>query len=270
MPASDLISARGIGFKRGHRDIITRLSLGLRTDELTVVVGPNGAGKSTLLRLLTGDLRPHEGQIVFDGLDLTGWKDRSLARRRAVMSQSTHVAFPFTVEEIVGLGLDQSGAGRQQATISEILNLVGLAGFAGRPIQQLSGGEQQRVHLARVFCQLFGGDRSRPQYLFLDEPTSSLDIRHQVQTLDLVRSHLSPQLGALVILHDLNLALAYADRLIVLHRGHAAADGEPKDIMTSGLLSHVYGVNLEVLKSAGGLMVVARRAAGPELKSRVT
>lgn len=258
-----MIVVESVAFTRGRRIIVPEMSLTLRTGELTVVAGPNGAGKSTMLRLLTGDLKPSTGRIRFDGIDIAAWHPRDLARRRAVLSQSSQLAFPFTVREVVEMGLADGRAARSGRLVADALARLGLSEFGNRHMQELSGGEQQRVHLARVLCQLAGGDSTATQYVFLDEPTSSLDIRHQVQVLETVRAMISPKLGALVILHDLNLASAYADRFILLENGTAVADGHPSLVLTESILRMVYDLDLAVSTVAGRMTILpaVRKAA---------
>jgi iron complex transport system ATP-binding protein len=173
-----------------------------------------------------------------------------------VLAQSQHVAFPFTVFEVVALG-QLSAAGRSpdlRRRVVECLEAVDLIGYEGRYFQQLSGGEQQRVHIARVLCQIggpAGGSGSAPpRWLFLDEPTQSLDIAHQLIILDLARRHIRAGGGALAILHDLNLASLYADRLIVIRSGNIAADGAPESVLTDACVRSVFGERVRVLVDA--------------------
>ncbi|WP_421696445.1 heme ABC transporter ATP-binding protein [Aestuariivirga sp.] len=236
-----MISARSAGLTRGGRTVLSDVSLDLR-GELTVAVGPNGAGKSTLLKLLSGGLAPNLGTITFQGKALHEWDAARLSQHRAVLSQSLAMSFPFSVTEVVELPLQTVAAGRRRQISAQSLAEVGLLGFENRIVQQLSGGEQQRVHLARVLSQL--SVQSAPHFLFLDEPTSSLDIRHQVEVLKVVRRRVTASCGAFVVLHDLTLAAAIADRLLIVVNGRIAADGPPAEVMEEGLLSAVYGISM--------------------------
>ena len=234
----------------GARAILKSASVRMPPGRLTVVAGPNGAGKSTLLKVMTGELRPHEGSVRFDDRALEEFQPHELAARRAVLPQASQLAFPFTVLEVVRLGLEcRPGVSKalRLSAPSAALARVDLAGFGARHYQELSGGEQQRVHLARVLCQI--GEpvtAGRPQYLFLDEPTSSLDIRHQIETLEIARRFAREGGGVLAILHDLNLAAAFADHLIVMHEGEVAAQGTPRDVISDDLMQHVFGLPLRV------------------------
>ena len=229
-----------IVLERGGRRLLDGVSLALNPGTVTVVIGPNGAGKSTLLKVLAGELRPARGRVTLEGRDIAALPPALLARRRAVLAQSTEVAFPFTVAEVVGIGLMGAGAG-VEARIEQALARVDLAGFASRRIAQLSGGERQRVHLARVLAQLDGGGEGTG-FLLLDEPTSSLDLSHQLLVLDVARRHARAGGGVLAILHDLNLAAMAADVLVVVETGRIAASGPPADVLTDDLLRKVFGV----------------------------
>ena len=225
---------------RGGRRLLEDVSLALHPGTVTVVIGPNGAGKSTLLKVLAGELRPAQGRVTLEGRDIAAFPPAVLARRRAVLAQSTEVAFPFTVAEVVGIGLMGAGAGGE-ARIEQALARVDLAGFAARRIEHLSGGERQRVHLARVLAQL-GASGEGPGFLLLDEPTSSLDLSHQLLVLDVARRHAQAGGGVLAILHDLNLAAMAADVLVVVEKGRIVAAGAPGEVLTDALLRTVFGV----------------------------
>jgi iron complex transport system ATP-binding protein len=239
-----------ISIRFGSREILRSVSARLAPGRVTVIAGPNGAGKSTVLKVMTGELKPDSGHVRFENSALSAVPARTIAQRRAVLPQSSALAFPFTVFEVVRLGL-QNRAGlktHERRTIPmAALEQVDLSGFGARHYQELSGGEQQRVHLARILCQI-GAPMidGRAQYLFLDEPTSSLDIRHQIETLNLARRFARDGGGVLAILHDLNLAAAYADHLIVMHRGEVAAAGTPADVISDELLERVFGLPLRV------------------------
>lgn len=245
-----MFELRDVSVSFGSRPILHGLSTRIEPGVLTVVAGPNGAGKSTVLKVLTGELAPNSGEAFFEGQRLAKMTPAAMAARRAVLPQSAQLNFPFTVLEVVRLGLetrrDLSPDARNQIA-RKSLERVDLSDFGGRHYQQLSGGEQQRVHLARVLCQL--GEPvvdGCPQFIFLDEPTSSLDIRHQISTLEIARGLARAGAGVLAVLHDLNLAAAFADRLLVMRAGQLYADGHPREVMTDALISDVFGIPLRV------------------------
>ncbi|QPC41846.1 heme ABC transporter ATP-binding protein [Kaustia mangrovi] len=244
-----MLDARDISVTLGGRQVLSPMTLSLGPGTFTVVVGPNGAGKSTLFKVLTGEIAPDCGTVQLDGTPLDEWPRDRLARRRAVLPQASHLAFPFTVYEVAALGLMAGGSSLPPALRDrlpmEALRRVGLDTHAGRFYQHLSGGEQQRVQIARVFCQLDAGrSDGTQQYLFLDEPISSLDLNHQMATLDLAREAARGGLGAVAILHDINLASLYADRLIVMADGRIVADGPPADVLTTEIVRSVFKVGL--------------------------
>lgn len=244
-----MLEARDIAVTLGGRQVLAPVSLALEPGCLTVIVGPNGAGKSTLLKALTGEIAPDCGEVRLDGRPLARWPREMLAGRRAVLPQASYLAFPFTAYEVAALGL-MAGRGRlsparRQRLPLEALQRVGLADHAGRFYQHLSGGEQQRVQIARVLCQLdAAGKGDGAQYLFLDEPVSSLDLNHQMATLALARTATRDGLSALAILHDLNLASLYADRLIVMADGAVVTDGPPGEVLTTEIVRTVFRVEL--------------------------
>ena len=265
-----MLSALNLSVSLSGRTVLSDVTLTLRPGELIVVAGPNGAGKSTLLKALTGTLAPAGGQVLFDGRPLSRWTRRELARRRAVLAQSHHVAFPFTVFEMVMLGLlaaDGIDAETRRRRALDCLAAVDLAGYEGRLFQELSGGEQQRVQIARVLCQIGGpvaAERMReaPCWLFLDEPTASLDIGHQLAILDLARAQAKAGGGAFAILHDLNLASLYADRLIVLSDGRVAGDGPPQAVLTEAFVRSVFSERVRVVADGDRRYVLPMAAEG--------
>ena len=262
-----MFEAENVTVRVGSRNILNAVSARIEPGKLTVIAGPNGAGKSTLLKVLTGELKPDAGSVRFDGDPLGEIAPHRLAARRAVLPQSSRLAFPFTVLEVVRLGLEcrpgLSPALRRTAP-QAALEKVDLGSFGGRHYQELSGGEQQRVHLARILCQI--GEPviyDRPHYIFLDEPTSSLDIRHQIETLDVARRFADAGAAVLAILHDLNLSAMYADHLIVMSRGEVAAEGTPREVINDALMESVFGVRLKVgRKPEGDLPFVLPQAIG--------
>lgn len=241
----------------GDRRILGPVSLGLPAGGLVAIVGPNGAGKSTLLKVLAGETRPVGGEIRLQGADMAAFSASRLARRRAVLSQSLEVAFPFTVHEVVSLGFDGAPraltAWQKAARIEAMLERVDLAGFGSRNIQTLSGGERQRVHLARVLCQIGEAvDEEGPKLLLLDEPVSSLDIRHQVDTLHMARDFAQKGGLVVVVLHDLNLAAAFADRMILMRNGRIAEDGDPVTLLNGQTVDEVFAIAMTRIERGPG------------------
>ncbi|MBZ9856927.1 heme ABC transporter ATP-binding protein [Mesorhizobium sp. CA13] len=245
-----MIEARDVSVAIGRKGIVAGVDFEVRPGEISAIVGPNGSGKTTFLKALSGEL-PHTGRIAIDGRELSTMTPVEAATLRAVLPQATTLSFPFTVREIVRLGLvgGRSGVrpGEDERLPERALARVDLAGFAGRFYQELSGGEQQRVQLARVLCQVWAPMLDgKPRYLFLDEPVSSLDIKHQLIIMNIARDFARRGGGVIAILHDLNLTAMYADRIFVMHRGRLAATGSPQDVLSDDLIERVFGCRLRV------------------------
>ncbi|GLS46593.1 heme ABC transporter ATP-binding protein [Methylobacterium brachythecii] len=265
-----LLTASDLAFQTGESRLVDGVSLSVEAGTLQVVVGPNGAGKSTLLRLLSGELAPTRGQVAY-GLEpvaaIPAWR---LAGLRAVLPQSARLAFPFSVAEVARIGLDGIGRGlsRQDkaAILDDALGTADVLHLAERPYHRLSGGEQARVQFARVLCQLAAGRTlSERQVLLLDEPTASLDLRHQSAILDAVDLLRRDGVGVVAILHDLNLAAAYADRLLVLKEGRLVAGGTPSEILRDDLIAEVFGVRWPVgrVPPGGQPFILPRKDVAP-------
>jgi len=236
-----VVAAHTVVVRAGAKALLAGVSLTVAPGETVVLVGPNGAGKSTLLRVLAGELSPRSGFVELRGRPLVGYSPRELALHRAVLSQSTHVAFPFTVADVVRMGAgDRSGRRIDDLTETALAD-VDLTAFRERVITTLSGGEQQRAHFARVLVQLAcGEDAHGPGLLLLDEPTASLDLKHQLDMLEAVRRCARRGVAVVAILHDLNLATLAADRIVVLDQGRVAAAGTPAETVTDELLLRVF------------------------------
>ena len=262
-----MIETKNLSVTLGRKLVLHDVDFAVPPDSFTAIVGPNGSGKTTLLRAICGDLT-YQGSATINSQDVSALKPWRAAAMRAVLPQSTALSFPFTVREIVALGLTggRSGApaGEAQRLPERALARVDLDGFAGRLYQELSGGEQQRVQLARVLCQVWAPVlEGRPRYLLLDEPVSSLDIRHQLIIMDIARDFARRGGGVVAVLHDLNLAAMYADTLLVLHRGRVAAAGTPADVLSDDLIARVFECTLKVgaLPAAGVPFVLPQSAA---------
>lgn len=233
--------------------LVDGMTFTARGGSVTVIIGPNGAGKSTLLRALTGDV-PHDGSVRLNGLDPARTPAGRMAAMRAVLAQSTQVAFPFTVAEIVRLGCE-AGSGPVDAQLGpRVLAEVGLPGYGPRAYQLLSGGEQARVQLARVLAQARQPVTPEgPGWIFLDEPVANLDLSCQGLAIRLARRFADAGGGVLMVLHDLNLAAMAADQVLLVAGGRLRAAGRPEEVLTDALLSEAYGcgVRMNRLPDAG-------------------
>ncbi len=238
--------------RAGGRAILDSATLALNAGELAVIVGPNGAGKSTLLRGLAGDRRLSAGTVAMNGRPLSAWDSGALALQRAVLPQTPTLAFPFRVCDVVELGRyphrGLASLAEHHAAIDGAMRAADVAHLANRDCRTLSGGELHRVHFARALAQVWSplGD-GRTRHLLLDEPTASLDLAHQSLVLRFAKAFAREGGAVLTILHDLNLAAAFADRLIVLHQGRIAAEGSPANVLTAELIRTVWDVDARVL-----------------------
>lgn len=257
-PGSCLAEARGLHVRLGQREVLGGIDLDARAGEVLALVGPNGAGKSTLLAAMACDLPAAEGRIRIMGRPAAELSAPELALRRAVLPQSAGLSFPFPVEEVVRMGrAPWAGTAREEEDDSAVATAMAateVQAFAARSFSALSGGERARVALARVLAQ-----RAPP--LLLDEPTAALDLRHQELVLRICRERATAGDAVVVVLHDLGLAAAYADRVAVLHAGRIAADGPPATVFEDELLSRVYRQPVEVFPhpSSGAPLVVPKR-----------
>lgn len=253
------MEAQGLRLRLGRRVILDGVDFAACPGELTAIVGPNGSGKTTLLRALTGEIAPEAGRITLAGQDIASLTPVQLAGQRAVLAQASALAFPFTVHEVVRLGLLSGLA--TAPSVEAALAAVDLPGFGGRFYQELSGGEQQRVQLARVLAQLWDPVvDGRARWLFLDEPVASLDIGHQIGVMRLARTYAERGGGVIAVMHDLNLTAMFADRVALLHGGRVLGAGAPGEVIRDDLLSPAYGCPLRVGQVPPGPFVLPQSA----------
>jgi heme transport system ATP-binding protein len=238
-----VLEASNVSFRIGGKALLTDVSLSIGAGEAVALVGPNGAGKSTLLRILAGEMPCSEGKIRLKGSAPRSYGARALALHRAVLSQSTIVTFPFSVREIVQMGGGEVRGASINALVDRALAEVDLEGFQDRIIGTLSGGEQQRAHFARVMVQLTCGTAAQgPGMLLLDEPTASLDLRHQLDLVTAIGRRRDEGVAVIAVLHDLNLAARLAKRIVVLDQGRIVADDTPANTITDEIACGVFEV----------------------------
>jgi iron complex transport system ATP-binding protein len=248
---TSLLAAEGVTFGYPSRDVLREVSFSLRPRELVALCGPNGAGKSTLLRLLLGLHAPRAGRVTLGGTPLPALTRREIARRAALLPQESPSDLPLGVREVVALGrlphLGRFEAERPEdaRAVARALEVTDTATLAERPMTELSGGERHRVHLARALAQ-------GASVLLLDEPIAGLDLRHQLQALDLLRATVDEGRGAIVALHDLSLAARCCDRILLLADGTLRADAPPAEVLTPETLASVFGVRAEIRADAAG------------------
>jgi iron complex transport system ATP-binding protein len=255
------LAATAVTASYGPRVVLRDCSFAIGSGEVVAVVGPNGAGKSTLLRVLAGLLRPTAGAVSLDGHDLTTMSRSALARRIAVVPQIFDTLFPFTVREVVALGRTARLGAFGRASVADVaavdraIDELELGPLASRRIDRLSGGERQRAVLAMALAQ-------ETAVLLLDEPTVHLDPGHQLATLELLRDLAARrQLAVCAVLHDLNLASAFASRIVAIADGRIVREGTPLEVIHADLVRAVFGDGLEVIARDGHPAVVPRLAS---------
>ncbi len=255
-----MIALDQIRVVRQGRALLRDVVLALLPGQILALLGPNGAGKSTLVRVASGELTPDSGGVWIDGQSLASIPRQALARRRAVLPQTCSVGFPMTAAEVVALGRSPHARTARRrdndAAVERAMARADVLALRDRSYGTLSGGEQQRVHLARVFCQLDGPAEAGTRCLMLDEPTSSLDLSHQHQVLQAVRAMADDGVAVLAVLHDLNLAACYADRIAILRGGVVRALGTPAEVLRTDLVEALFDVSAAILPGPGGRPIV--------------
>ncbi|HKR21954.1 MAG TPA: heme ABC transporter ATP-binding protein [Pyrinomonadaceae bacterium] len=250
-----MLTADNITFRVGNKSLLSEISVTFAPGKLHLIVGPNGAGKSTLIKVLARLLRPLSGTVEYEGVDVAHTSEAELAKRRAVLSQAVEVAFPLTVRELVTMGRYPHFGGRPGAhdeqIVEEVMDHFDVTEFSDRNYQTLSGGERQRVNFARVLTQLWpDGPTSSCRYLFLDEPLTFLDIRHQIDFLNKIKTFASAaDVVTVGVVHDLNLAARFADHIVLLNESRVVANGTPGEVLTRQQIEDVFGVRTSFIES---------------------
>jgi iron complex transport system ATP-binding protein len=243
-----MLEAQGLSFSIAGFSLLRDIDLCVEPGKVTAIIGPNGAGKTSLLRLLTGEQRPTAGNIALSGRPLGDWSPTQLARVMAVLPQSSRLDFPFTAREVVMMGRIPHATGlvRDTAIVDAALAAVDGSYLDKRFYTHMSGGEKQRVQLARVLAQIWEPVTDHARVLILDEPTSSFDLAHQQLTITNMRSFAAQGVGVLVVIHDLNMAARCADQLLVLSCGRIAAFGSPQQVLTATTIKQVFNVDVSI------------------------
>ncbi|HDY8068354.1 TPA: heme ABC transporter ATP-binding protein [Vibrio vulnificus] len=241
MNNSVVLRGQNLTLQYGQRRVLDQINIEFRAGEVVALLGPNGAGKSTLLKLLSGEI-PSSHDIEYFGKAASRWNSAKLARHLGLLPQSSSLTFPFLAKEVVELGAIPLALSQAEVkTIAEkYMTITDVVHLADSLYPALSGGEKQRLHFARVLTQLDqSGDK---KILMLDEPTSALDLAHQHNTLRVAKQFAKEQNACvIVVLHDLNLAAQYADRMVILHRGEIVVDARPEEALTPEIIDAVYG-----------------------------
>ena len=245
------LNLESVSLKLDNRQILKDVSLEINEGEIVSVIGPNGAGKSTLLNVLTGDINPDSGEISYDNKQLKQISIQERAFTRSVMSQMQTLVFNFSVKDVIEMGWLQRGnsdfSNNFSMAFKNVTKECNVHNLIHRKFNSLSGGEQRRVHFARTLLQLWRPSESNdPRYLLLDEPTANLDLSSEMLLMNILKKRTSLNVGILVILHDLNLASHFADKIAIIKDGEIMAFGEPEKIMEDAFLTSIYEVPIKV------------------------
>ncbi|WP_353722933.1 heme ABC transporter ATP-binding protein [Dyadobacter sp. 676] len=244
-----MIEVRDAGFEIRGRKLLENVSFCAKPGEFWAIIGANGAGKSTLIKILSAELGTTSGTVQLHGRDLRRYKLKDLARRRAVLSQQNNITLSFTSHEIVLMGrypfYDDAPAQRDLAIVDQCLKKVGIGHLRNRHYPALSGGEQQRVQLARVLAQVWEIENG---LLLLDEPTTGMDLLHQYETFELAKELTRKNFAVIAVIHDLNQALQYADRVLMLKGGRIRAIGPPDSVLTAQAIHEAFGLPVQIIR----------------------
>lgn len=244
------LQAQQLSYRIGAEQYLFKeISFELIAGEVLAIIGPNGAGKTSLLKALVGDIKV-QGDICYDGQPLSAWPSAERAQRLAILPQLSLLNFPYTVEEVVALGRTPHATGQQRdkQIVDTVLQQLDIAHLRKNLYTQLSGGEKQRTQLARVMAQISEpADQDKARYLFLDEPTASLDLGHQQQLMQGVQHFAQQGVAVVMVVHDINLAARYADRLLAMHKGSMLACGTAGEVVTEEIMSKLYQVDVNVM-----------------------
>lgn len=256
-----MLEALNISYKAGKKQLLVPVSLSFEPGLFHVIMGPNGAGKSTLLKLLAGSGQPATGKVLLSGKDLKQYTQKELATKRAVLSQHYHISFPITVQDVVLMGrypyYNQQPRPEDLAICREAMTRMEVADMADRDYATLSGGEAQKVQMSRVLAQI-EGNKSSPKILFLDEPVSNLDMRYQYELMRVAKDLCSRHHTIIAILHDINLALSFADRIYFMKEGKLVYESKEPLRLKKEIIDDVFGVSSSIIYSEEKPVVVVR------------
>jgi heme transport system ATP-binding protein len=251
-----MLSVRNLEYRVGKKEILRGITTEFSPGTFHVIVGPNGSGKSTFLKTFSGELKPQHGEVIYDKQDVFSINKTELARKRAVLSQQAELHFPLSVEEIVMMGRYPHFAYKptpnDHAICSDAMKNMDVEDLIDRDYLTLSGGEKQRVQFARVLAQLSGNGSEFQKYLFLDEAVSHLDLKHQHQLLNIAKAICSQGAVVIAILHDLNLSINYADRIVFMKQGKIVYDLGEGDSISSSIIKDVFDVDARIISPGNG------------------
>lgn len=246
-----MLSIKNVSYSVGKKEIVKNISVDFLPGEFTMILGPNGSGKSTFLKLFSGELNAKGGSIFYADKNISALKKEELAKVRAVMSQQPELGFPLTVEEVVMMGryphFTFNPGKKDDAICNEVIDQMQITELRERNYLTLSGGEKQRVQFARVLAQIWEMPLHGHRYLFLDEPLTNLDINYQQEFLTIAKTLTKTDTILVAVMHDINLAVQYADKLIFLKAGELVEHGKPTEILSEKLIKNVFNVDTRII-----------------------
>jgi len=248
-----MLKTEKIYYRIGKKLILNGISAEFRPGEFNMILGPNGSGKSTFLKIFSGEINGYEGSVLYNDHKISKLKKEELAKYRAVMSQQPELGFPLTVDEVVMMGryphFSFNPGKKDEAICNEVMERMNLSEFKERNYLTLSGGEKQRVQYARVLAQVWEKPASGFRYLFLDEPLTSLDINYQQEFLQIARELAKEGIVLVAVMHDINLAIQFADKLFFLKEGELVGHGKPKEILSADLIKKVFNIQSTIINN---------------------
>lgn len=248
-----MLEVKNITYKIGKTTILENISASFKPGILTMILGPNGSGKSTLLKIICNEISHYSGEVLYNGTLLSGKEKVSIAQKRAVLSQQSELSFPLSVEEVVMMGryphFNLNPSAKDKDICLQALKRMRIEDFRYRNYLTLSGGEKQRVHFARALAQIWEQPNDTCRFLFLDEPIASLDLNYQHEFLRIAKEVAIQNTVTIAVIHDINLALQYADRVVLINMGHTVANGLPSEVITMENIYSIYGLKCRLLQS---------------------
>jgi iron complex transport system ATP-binding protein len=247
-----MLKLRNISYAIGEKRILQNISVSFEPGKIHMILGPNGSGKSSLLKIFSGETKNYIGDIEYENKNIRLIQTLELAKRRAVLSQQPHLQFPLLVHEVIMMGryphFNFNPSKEDEKICDEVINTLKLGGFRNRDYTTLSGGEKQRVQYARVLAQIWES-KEEMRFLFLDEPLNNLDIKYQKEFLDIAKLFLNKQTTIIAIIHDINLAIRYADELHFMKEGRLIASGKSSSLLSEELINDVFEIDSKILKT---------------------
>lgn len=246
-----MIEVQNLQYQIGKQAILNDISVQFQPGLCHLIVGPNGSGKSTFIKILSAEIEAYQGNILYEGKDVKKITKQNLSQYRAVLSQHTELSFPMRVDEVVMLGrhphFEISPSKKDNQIVQDALDLLSLQNLAGRNYQTLSGGEKQRVQYARVLTQIWETPQQGLRYLFLDEPLNNLDVYYQQQFLSIAQSFMNDATILIGVVHDINIAIRFAQQLYFFVNGKIVAQGVPENIVQPALLKKVFDIDTNIM-----------------------